>query len=117
MRLKTGVIVLALAFASLSLLSCNSLKTIEVTLDISGNSLALFDGFYETTTNGQKQISGSPPTSYTFDARMQYDIIAVQLVRVGTGDLTAKLVSGGITRDSATTSGAIGTIHLEWTPK
>ena len=88
-----------------------------MTLDVSGSSLALFSGFYETTTNGQKQISGTPPTSYTFEARKQYDIIAVQLVRVGTGDLTAKLVSDGVTRDSATTSGSVGTIHLEWVPK
>jgi len=117
MRLKTGALVLAIAFASLGLLSCNSLKTIEVTLDITGSSLAVFDGFYETTTNGQAQISGSPPKSYTFKARMQNDIVAVQIARVGSGELTAKLVSGGVTRDSATTSSSIGTLHLEWTPK
>jgi hypothetical protein len=117
MRTRTAALVLALALASLSLLTCNSLKTIDVTLDISGSSLAAFEGFYETTTNGQAQISGSPPKSYTFKARMQYDIVAVQIARAGAGELTAKLVSGGVTRDSATTSSSIGTLHLEWTPK
>jgi hypothetical protein len=117
MRLMTGILMLALVFASLGLLSCNTLKTADVTLDISGSSLALFEGFYETTTNGQAQISGSPPKSYTFKARMQYDVVAVQIVRVGSGDLTAKLISGGVTRDSATTSGTVGTLHLEWTPR
>ena len=117
MRLTTGAFVLALAFASLGLLTCNSLKTIDVTLDISGSSLAVFEGVYETTTNGQAQISGSPPKSYAFKARMQYDIVAVQIARAGVGELTAKLVSGGVTRDSATTSSSIGTLHLEWTPK
>ena len=117
MKLTTGVLVLTLTFAGLGLMSCDSLKTIEVTLDISGSSLAVFSGFYETTTNGQKQIQGSPPTSYTFEARKKNEIVAVQLARIGTGELTAKLVSGGVTRDSATTNGNIGTIHLEWVPK
>ena len=116
MRLTTAALVLTLAVASLSLLSCDSLKTIEVTLDISGNSLAVFTGFYETTTNGQKQISGSPPKSYTFEARKQYDIVAAQLAYAGSGELTAKLVSGGITRDSASIN-TIGTLTLTWTPK
>jgi hypothetical protein len=116
MRLMNGALVLALAFASLAALSCNSLKTIEVTLDISGSSLAYFTGFYETTTNGQKQISGSPPKSYTFEARQQNDIVAAQLVYAGTGSLTAKLVSGGVTRDSETIS-TVGAITLSWTPK
>jgi hypothetical protein len=116
MRLTTCVLALALAFAGLGLMSCDSLKTIEVTLDISGNPLAGFTGFYETTTNGQNAIAGSPPKSYTFEARKQYDIVAAQLVYAGAGDLTAKLVSGGVTRDSETIS-TIGTISLSWTPK
>jgi len=90
-------------------------RAVDVTLDISGSSLAVFTGFYETTTNGQTQISGSPPKSYTFQARKQYDVVAVQLAYAGTGDLTAKLVSGGITRDSATIS-SVGTLTLNWTP-
>ena len=116
MKLTTGVLVLALAFASLGLMSCDSLKTIEVTLDITGSSLAYFTGFYETTTNGQKSVSGSPPKSYTFEARKQNDIVAAQLAYAGTGDLTAKLVSGGVTRDSETIRTA-GVITLGWTPK
>jgi hypothetical protein len=117
MRLTSCALALVLAFASLGLLSCDSLKTIEVTLDISGSSLAVFTGFYETTTNGQKQISGSPPKSYMFEARKKNEFVAAQIARVGSGELTAKLVSGGVTRDSATTNSSIGTIHLEWTPK
>ncbi len=116
MRRLSVLTMLALALAGLSLIECNSLKTLEVTLDISGSSLAYFTGFYETTTNGQKQISGSPPKSYTFEARQQYDVVAAQLVYAGTGTLTAKLVSGGITRDSSTIS-KVGAITLSWTPK
>jgi len=86
---------------------------VEVTLEITGSSLAMFSGFYETTTGGQVQVSGTPPKSYTFEARRQYDIVAAQLAYAGTGDLTAKLVSGGITRDSATIS-TVGTITLQW---
>jgi hypothetical protein len=89
---------------------------VDVTLDISGSSLAVFTGFFETTTNGQTQISGSPPKSYTFQARKQYDIIAVQLAYAGVGDLTAKLVSDGVTRDSATID-TVGTLTLNWIPK
>jgi hypothetical protein len=116
MRLTTGALALVLAFASLGLLSCDSLKTVDVTLEISGNSLAVFTGFYETTTNGQEQITGSPPKSYAFQARKQYDIVAVQLVYAGLGDLTAKLVSGGVTRDSATIN-TVGTITIQWVVK
>lgn len=105
------------AAAALLFLRCTALQTQEVTLDISGSSTAVFTGFYETTTNGQQSISGSPPKSYTFNARKSYDIVAAQIARAGTGELTAKFVSGGITRDSATTSATIGTITLEWTPK
>jgi len=117
MRLTTGAFVLTLASASLGLLSCDALKTVEVTLDISGSSLSVFSGYYETTTNGQKQIQGVPPTSYTFEARKKYDVVAAQIVRAGTGELTAKLVCDGVTHDSATTNSNLGTIHLEWTPK
>jgi hypothetical protein len=116
MRRLSALIVLAVALAGFSLMTCDSLKTIEVTLEISGGSLAVFTGFYETTTNGQAQISGSPPKSYTFNARKSYDIVAAQLVYAGVGDLTAKLVSGGITRDSATIN-TVGTLTLNWTPK
>ena len=117
MRLKPGVLALMLAFATLVPMSCDSLKTIEVTLDISGSPNAYFTGFYETTTNGQSAISGSPHKSYTFNARKSYDIVAAQIIRAGTGDLTAKLISDGIVRDSATTSSIVGTITLSWTPK
>jgi hypothetical protein len=117
MRRLSALTALAVALAGFGLMTCDTLKTIEVTLDISGSSLSVFTGYYETTTNGQKQIQGVPPTSYTFEARKKYDIVAVQIVRTGAGELTAKLVSGGVTRASATTSSSIGTIHLEWTPK
>ncbi len=102
--------------AAFCLTTCDSLKTVDVTLDIAGSSLAVFTGFYETTTNGQAQISGSPPKSYTFQARKQYDIVAVQLAYAGVGELKAKLVSGGVTRDSGTIN-TVGTLALNWTPK
>jgi hypothetical protein len=108
--------VLTAVLAAFVLTTCDTLKTIDVTLDVTGSSLAVFTGFYETTTNGQTQISGSPPKSYTFQARKQYDIIAAQLAYVGTGALTAKLVSGGVTRDSESISAA-GVITLDWTPQ
>jgi len=112
----SAMTVLVVVLAGFVLTTCDSLKTIEVTLDITGSSLAYFTGFYETTTNGQEQISGSPPKSYTFEARKQNDIVAVQLVYAGTGTLTAKLVSGGVTRDSESI-GTVGAITLNWTPK
>ena len=112
----SAMTVLAVVLAGFVLTACDTLKTVDVTLDISGNSLAVFTGFYETTTNGQKQISGSPPKSYTFQARKQYDIVAAQLACAGVGDLTAKLVSGGITRDSEAIS-TVGTITLQWVVK
>ena len=102
--------------AGFVLTACDTLKTVEVTLDITGSSLAYFTGFYETTTNGQKQISGSPPKSYTFEARKQNEIVAAQLVYAGAGSLTAKLVSGGVTRDSESI-GTVGVITLNWTPE
>jgi hypothetical protein len=108
---------LAVALASFYLMACDALKTTNVTLEISGDPLSLFSGYYETTTEGQKQVSGAPPASYTFQARKKYDIVAVQLARAGVGEFTAKLVSDGVTRDSATTGSGIGTIHLEWIPR
>lgn len=116
MRRLYTLTMLVAVLAGLGLMTCNTLKTVDVTLDISGSPLAVFTGFYETTTNGQAQISGSPPKSYTFQARKQYDIIAVQLLYAGVGDLTAKLVSDGVTRDSATIN-TVGTLSLNWTPK
>jgi hypothetical protein len=116
MRKLPALVTLALALAGFSLMTCNALNTAEVTLEITGSSLAYFTGFYETTTNGQKQISGSPPKSYTFEARKQYDIVAAQLALASVGSLTAKLVSGGITRDSATIN-TVGTITLQWVVK
>ena len=107
---------LVVILAAFCLTTCDSLKTIDVTLDITGSSLAYFTGFYETTTNGKASISGSPPQSYTFQARKQYDIIAVQLAYAGAGELKAKLVSGGVTRDSGTIN-TVGTLSLDWTPK
>jgi hypothetical protein len=112
----SAFVVIAVVLTGLLLTACDTLKTTDVTLDISGSTLAYFTGFYETTTNGQSQISGSPPKSYTFQARKQYDIVAVQLVYAGVGDLVAKLVSDGVTRDSSSIS-TVGTLSLNWTPK
>ena len=112
----SAMTVLAAVLAGFVLTTCDTLKTIEVTLDITGSSLAYFTGFYGTTTNGKALISGSPPKSYTFEARKQNDVIAVELVYAGAGDLTAKLVSGGVTRAEGTIS-TVGTLALHWTPK
>lgn len=112
----SAMTVLAVVLAGFVLTACDTLKTIEVTLDITGSNLAVFTGFYETTTNGQKAISGSPPKSYTFEARKQNEIVAAQLAYAGAGSLTAKLVSGGVTRDSESIS-TVGVITLDWTPK
>lgn len=117
MRLTTGILVASLAFVSLNLLSCDALKTVEVTLDVAGESLCLFTGFYETTTNGKTQITGYPPRSYTFQARKKYDFVAAQILRVGAGELTAKIVADGTTRCSAATSSAVDTINLTWVAK
>ncbi len=118
MRRVSSLFALAGVLAGLVLMTCTSLQTIQVTLDIRGtNPLGVFTGSYETTTNGVTTISGSPPKSYTFSVRKSYDVVAVQLGYVGAGDLTAKLVSDGVTRDSATTTSLIGTLSLSWTPK
>jgi hypothetical protein len=116
MRVTNRILMPALAFAAFSLFSCDAMQTIDVTLDVTGSSLAAFTGFYETTTNGQASIAGVPPKSYTFKARKKYDVVAAQIVYAGTGALTARLVSGGVTRDSSTIS-YVGTITLHWTPK
>ncbi len=116
MRRLSALIPLVVALTGFSLMTCNALKTADVTLEITGSSLAIFTGYYETTTNGQTQISGSPPKSYTFEARKQYDIVAAQLAYAGVGELTAKLVSGGVTRDSDAIS-TVGTISLNWVVK
>jgi hypothetical protein len=117
MRLTTGILVASLASVSFSLLSCDALKIVDVTLDVAGNSLCLFTGYYETTTKGQTQITGYPPKSYTFEARKKYDVVAAQILRVGAGELTAKIVVDGTTRCSAATSGVIDTLKLTWVAK
>ncbi len=99
------------------LVSCDALKTVDVTLDISGSSFSAFTGYYETTGTDTVAISGTVPKSIIFQARKSLDIVAAQLVRVGAGQLVAKIVSDGITRDSAATSDVIGTITLEWVVK
>jgi len=106
---------LIIACIGLLFLCCTALQTQDVTLEITGSSTALFTGYYETTSDGQKQISGTVPTSYTFQARKKYDVVAAQIARAGLGQLTAKLVSGGVARDSATTTDLVGTVHLTWT--
>jgi hypothetical protein len=112
----SAMTVLAVVLAGFVLTACDSLKTVEVTLDIRGSSLAGFTGSYETTTNGITPIFGSPPKSYTFEARKKYDIVEVQLAYAGSGELIAKLVSGGVTRDSGSIN-TVGTLALHWTPK
>jgi len=115
MRKVSSLIVLAAILAGFCLMTCNSLQTIQVTLDIKGNKLAGFAGSYETTTNGLTTISGSPPKSYTFEARKSYDVVEVQLGYLGSGELIAKLISDGVTRDSGSINTA-GTLALHWTP-
>jgi hypothetical protein len=109
-------ILLLAALTGLAMLTCDVLQTADVTLEISGSPLAAFTGYYETTSNGQTQVSGSPPKSFTFQARKQYDIVAAQLIYAGVGEMTAKLVSGGVTRDSEAISN-VGVISLLWVAK
>lgn len=116
MRSFSALIVLAVALAGLSLLTCDALKLIDVTLDITGSPLAVFTGYYKTTTTGQSQIQGSPPKSYTFSARKGVDTVQVQLVCVGTGELKAKLTADGVARDSGTIS-TVGALTLTWIPQ
>jgi hypothetical protein len=43
--------------------------------------------------------------------------VAAQILRVGAGELTAKIVVDGTTRCSAATSGVIDTLKLTWVAK
>jgi len=117
MRRLSVLITLAVALAGFSLMACDALKTVDVTLDITGSSLSAFYGYYETTGAGQDTISGIVPKSITFTARKSLDVVAAQIVRVGAGELSARIVADGKTRDSAATSDVIGTITLEWVAK
>ncbi len=119
MRRLSALITLAVALAGFSLMACDALKTVDVTLDITGNSLSVFDGYYETTGSDSIRvpISGTAPKSYIFQARKSLDIVAAQIVRVGTGELSAKIVADGVTRDSEATSDLVGTITLYWIAK
>jgi hypothetical protein len=114
MRRLSALVTIVVALAGFSLMACDALKTVDVTLDISGSSLSAFYGYYETTGTGQDTISGIVPKSYVFTARKSLDVVAAQIVRVGTGQLIAKIVADGKTRDSAATTDVIGTITLEW---
>lgn len=99
------------------LVSCDTLKIVDVTLDITGNQVSAFTGYYWTTGTDTVAISGTVPKSYTFQARKSLDIVAAEIVRVGAGQLTAKIVSEGITRASDSTSDIVGTVTLEWVVK
>ncbi len=99
------------------LISCDALKIVDVTLDITGDSLSAFTGYYETTGTDTVAISGTVPKSYTFQARKSLDIVAAQIVRVGAGKLVARIVSDGIIRASDSTSDIVGTVTLEWVVK
>ena len=117
MRRVTAFTTLAVAMAGFSLMACDALKIVDVTLEITGSSLSAFYGYYETTGAGQDTISGIVPKSYTFAARKSLDVVAAQIARVGAGQLSARIVADGKTRDSAATSDVIGTITLEWIAK
>ena len=111
---RLPVLAVLAALAGLSLMTCDALKTVDVTLEITGSQLSAFTGYYETTGSDTVAISGTVPKSYTFQARKSLDVVAAQIVRVGNGQLTAKIVSEDITRDSASTSDVVGTVTLEW---
>jgi hypothetical protein len=117
MRRLSALAMLVVVLAGFGLLSCDTLKTADVTLDIAGDPYSAFTGYYETTGAGRVAISGIVPKSYTFQARKSLDVVAAQIVRVGLGELTARIVADGTTRDSAATSGVIGTVTLEWLVK
>ena len=117
MRRLSALTMLAVVLAGFGLMACDALKTIDVTLDITGDNLSAFYGYYETTGAGQDTISGIVPKSYTFTARKSLDVVAAQIVRVGAGQLSARIVADGITRDSAATTDVIGTVTLEWVAK
>jgi len=114
LRILTLLFVVLVGF---SLMSCDALKIVDVTLDITGGSLSAFTGYYETTGAGRVEISGIVPKSYTFTARKSLDVVAAQVVRAGLGELSARIVADGTTRDSAATSNAIDIITLEWVAK
>ncbi|MBM3313268.1 hypothetical protein FJY70_01585 [candidate division WOR-3 bacterium] len=103
--------------AALCLFSCDALTYVDVTLDITGDQLSAFTGYYETTGSGKTEISGTVPKSYTFQARKKLDVVAAQIVRVGVGQLSARIVADGATRDSAATTELVGTLTLEWIAK
>lgn len=117
MRKVSAFIVLAMALAGFSLMACDALKIVDVTLDITGDNLSYFTGYYETTGSDTTAISGTVPKSYTFQARKSLDVVAAQIVRVGVGKISARIVADGVTRDSAATDDLVGTIHLEWIAK
>jgi len=119
MRRLTALKALAVALAGLGLMTCDALKIVDVTLDITGNDLSVFDGYYETTGSDSIRvpISGTVPKSYTFQARKSLDVVAAQIVRFGAGQLSAKIVADGVTRDSEATSDLVGTITLYWVAK
>ncbi len=117
MRRLSVLALLVVALASFTLMACDALKIVDVTLDITGDDLSYFTGYYETTGSDTTAISGTVPKSYTFQARKSLDVVAAQIVRVGVGQVSARLVADGVTRDSAATSGVIGVIHLEWVAK
>jgi hypothetical protein len=117
MRRLYAIFLLAVALGSFSLMACDALKIVDVTLDITGDNLSYFTGYYETTGSDTTSISGTVPASYTFQARKSLDVVAVQIVRVGVGQISARLVADGVTRDSAATSDVVGVITLEWIAK
>jgi len=112
MRLSAHLLLAALCVTCL--FSCDALKTVDVTLEITGDSLSAFTGYYETTGAGKQEISGTVPKSFTFTARKSLDVVAAQIVRVGVGKLVARIVADGVTRASDSTSSTVGTITLEW---
>ncbi|MBN2465347.1 hypothetical protein JXD38_06960 [candidate division WOR-3 bacterium] len=117
MRKLSALVVLIVALACFSLMACDALRIVDVTLDITGDNLSYFTGYYETTGSDTTAISGTVPKSYTFQARKSLDVVAVQIVRVGVGQISARLIADGITRDSAATSDVVGVITLEWIAK
>jgi hypothetical protein len=117
MRKLTTFAALAVALTGFGLLACDALKIVDVTLDITGDNLSVFTGYYETTGSDTVKISGTVPKSYTFQARKSLDVVAAQIVRVGVGQISARIVADGVTRDSAATSDVVGVITLDWVAK
>ncbi len=117
MRRFSSFVGIAVALAGFSLMACDALKIVDVTLDITGDSLSVFTGYYETTGTDTTAISGTVPKSYTFQARKSLDVVAAQIVRVGVGQISARIVADGVTRDSAATNDVVGVITLKWVAK